>query len=298
MSGEDQERFEDYLELERYIEELQSGQVAHPPQDMTPAQAQLYQTAALFRSLPSEAAEPRLEFAEQLKAHLQALYEQPDEPAIFVAPLPVPLEEQHEQPTLPTAPTMSSEQSAQQPLPVPKRPLIRHVSRRAMLTGGAVAAASLVVGAGADHLLAQVNAAQHGQPAAARLSTPTPAYDNMDIMPGIATTWQFVATLEQVSTSAVRFVTDSVVGYVVQTVDHYNMPQIIALSAACTHKGCIVQWQSSDRLFHCPCHSGLFDEGGSFVNLPGHTRYLSPLPRLNVKIEQNKVYVELPQNKP
>src|SRR5438876_7756354 len=31
ISGEDQERFEDYLELEHYIEELQAGHTAHPP---------------------------------------------------------------------------------------------------------------------------------------------------------------------------------------------------------------------------------------------------------------------------
>src|SRR5438128_12012948 len=75
MIGDDQERFEDYLELERYIEELQAGHVAHPPKDLTPSQAKIYRMAALFRSVSPEAAEPRPEFVEQLKARLLALDE-------------------------------------------------------------------------------------------------------------------------------------------------------------------------------------------------------------------------------
>ena len=59
MSGEDQERFEDYLELEHHIEELQAGRVAHPPAELTPSQASIYRMAALFRSSLPEANEPR-----------------------------------------------------------------------------------------------------------------------------------------------------------------------------------------------------------------------------------------------
>ena len=60
---EDQERFEDYLELERYLEELQAGHVAHPPENLTPGQARIYRMAALFRSAGPEGTEPRPEFA-------------------------------------------------------------------------------------------------------------------------------------------------------------------------------------------------------------------------------------------
>ncbi len=295
MSGEDQERFEDYLELERYIEELQQGQAAHPPQEMTPAQARLYQMAALFRSLPPDAAEPRPAFAEQLKAHLIALQESSDTADVVAPVAALPAQEGQEEHE---APVPFSHTQTLPPSRSTKGPLIRRVSRRAMLTGGAVAAASLAIGAGAEHLLEKVNAPQSAQVSTGHTTSPTPpAYDTMDITVGIPTTWQLATTLEQLGAGAVRFATDSVVGYVIQTVDHYNRPQIVALSGACTHKGCLVQWQDSDRLFHCPCHSGLFDEGGSFVNLPGHTRYLSPLPRLNVKIEQGNIYVEVPQSK-
>src|SRR5205807_9063898 len=78
MSGEDQERFEDYLELEQYIEELQAGRVAHPPAELTPSQANIYRMAALFRSATPEAGEPRPEFAAELQALLeQELHETP-----------------------------------------------------------------------------------------------------------------------------------------------------------------------------------------------------------------------------
>src|SRR5258708_37358809 len=68
---EDQERFEDYLELERYLEELQAGHVAHPPESLTPGQARIYRMAALFRSAGPENAEPRPEFTAELQARLE-----------------------------------------------------------------------------------------------------------------------------------------------------------------------------------------------------------------------------------
>src|SRR5579863_1122623 len=71
MAGEDQERFEDYLELERYIEELQAGQVAHPPSGLTPSQARIYRMAALFRSAAPEGAEPHPEFVAALQERLE-----------------------------------------------------------------------------------------------------------------------------------------------------------------------------------------------------------------------------------
>src|SRR5260370_42234306 len=71
MPEEDQERFEDYLELEQYIEELQAGHVAHPPTELTPSQASIYRMAALFRSASPEGAEPHPEFAAELRARLE-----------------------------------------------------------------------------------------------------------------------------------------------------------------------------------------------------------------------------------
>src|SRR5712672_1698503 len=83
MAGEDQERFEDYLELEHFIEELQAGHVAHPPEKLTPDKANIYRMAALFRSAAPEEAEPRPEFVAELRDRLEQELQQPPKPQHF-----------------------------------------------------------------------------------------------------------------------------------------------------------------------------------------------------------------------
>src|SRR5260221_5599364 len=77
MSGEDQERVEDYLELEHFIEELQAGRPAHPPDGLTPTRARIYRMAALFRSASPDEVTPRPEFAAELQARLVQELERP-----------------------------------------------------------------------------------------------------------------------------------------------------------------------------------------------------------------------------
>ena len=61
----------------------------------------------------------------------------------------------------------------------------------------------------------------------------------------------------------------------------------VAMSAWCTHKGCVIKWDGPGRLFRCPCHEGAFDERGNVVaGLP-----LRPLTRFQVGIVQGDVYV-------
>jgi Rieske Fe-S protein len=114
----------------------------------------------------------------------------------------------------------------------------------------------------------------------------------------IATTWHFVTTLDNLGTQAVRFTTDTLVGYIIRNDgdddnDVGKENNIIALSASCTHMGCIVQWQDSDRRYHCPCHGGLFSEYGQ-VDATSPVRYVTPLPRLETKVENGNVYVKVP----
>lgn len=40
-----------------------------------------------------------------------------------------------------------------------------------------------------------------------------------------------------------------------------------ALSAVCTHLGCLVKWVPTEDIFFCPCHAGRFDANG--VNIGG-----------------------------
>src|ERR1700737_3503676 len=127
MAGEDQERFEDYLELERFIEDLQAGRVSHAPEGLTPDQARIYRMATLFHAASTEETAPRPEFVAELQVKLERVQE---ESAKGVSP----------RKGLP----FFSKKPQTQP----------RVSRRALLTGGAaaaVAAASLSVGVGINH---------------------------------------------------------------------------------------------------------------------------------------------------
>jgi len=271
MSGDihqdkDQERFEDYLELEHFIEELQAGHTAHPPAELTPEKAEIYRMAALFRSASPDEVTPRPEFAAELKARLEQEIQSPPKTRAF--------------------PFISKKPQAKP-----------RVSRRALLAGGATAvAASLALGAGIDHMVEQAAPASSTKPISPTKSTST-YWQTPIVPPDIASTWLFVTTLAEMGDSAIRFVTDSIVGYIIRNDgdngESLKEGPVIAISASCTHMGCIVQWQNSDRKFHCPCHGGLFTEYGK-PDKASPLLYSTALPRLDVKIEGDKVFVRVP----
>ena len=60
-----------------------------------------------------------------------------------------------------------------------------------------------------------------------------------------------------------------------------------ALSARCTHKGCLVAWATADKQFHCPCHGGRFDADGRNIGGPPPT----PLPSLPTRVVKGVVLV-------
>ena len=43
---------------------------------------------------------------------------------------------------------------------------------------------------------------------------------------------------------------------------------LVALSAVCTHLGCIVQWEKDKQGFLCPCHAGHYTSDGTVISGP------------------------------
>ena len=60
-----------------------------------------------------------------------------------------------------------------------------------------------------------------------------------------------------------------------------------AMSAICTHLGCLVKWESAKKEFFCPCHAAVFDQNGAVVSGPAP----GPLPAYKVKDVGGKVFV-------
>lgn len=60
-----------------------------------------------------------------------------------------------------------------------------------------------------------------------------------------------------------------------------------ALSAVCTHLGCIVKWLEDKNEFQCPCHAGRFDAAGKVISGPPP----NPLPQIAVAESGAKIVI-------
>lgn len=248
------ERVEDYLEFERHLERLQQEKRPRRPRRMTSGQAKAYQMAAFFRAASPGAAEPTPEFAARLSAQLEREL-------------------------------TGRRRWLRAWLPSSKG---RSVSRRALLTSGLSAAAGLAAGAVLGGVVEQKIA-----------SAQTPATWQETPLVGLGKDWLAVGKVAEIAPGQMlQFRTETVVGYVFHN-DEINdrddgepEPEWIAMSAACTHMGCIVAWNSTDRKLHCPCHEGAFTRYGKVADQS--KKYIRALPRMQVQVQGGQVWVQVP----
>jgi Rieske Fe-S protein len=144
------------------------------------------------------------------------------------------------------------------------------LSRRGIIGGGLGAAAAMVAGAVIGSQISR-----EMLPSAAPTSIVTDGQGQ----------WIAVADVAAIPIGAVKwFATTTIVGFVRNVGGEFH-----ALSGVCTHMGCLLQWNGTDRTFDCPCHGGRFSEDGH--SAPASPVSYSPLPTLETKVEQNKVWV-------
>jgi Rieske Fe-S protein len=101
--------------------------------------------------------------------------------------------------------------------------------------------------------------------------------------------WVRIAGAGEVGGRTVRFTTGSLAGFVS---DHDG--DLVAVSGACTHQGCLLRLNDDAGRLDCPCHRTAFDPDGRvlFHQLAAAPR---PLPRLQVRRNGNDVEVLLPR---
>jgi cytochrome b6-f complex iron-sulfur subunit len=63
--------------------------------------------------------------------------------------------------------------------------------------------------------------------------------------------------------------------------------EFVALSAVCTHLGCVVQWQENEEQFLCPCHAGRFNGAGAVISGPPP----KPLESFPVALEGDQIVI-------
>jgi nitrite reductase/ring-hydroxylating ferredoxin subunit len=146
-------------------------------------------------------------------------------------------------------------------------PRARLSRRRLLATGGAAAAAAatgIVVG---DRL------------------RPSTTFDRNLVADGAS--WVDVAAVADIPVGTVRrFSTVAFEGFVVNR----DGITIEALSASCTHLGCILRFNPDTASLDCPCHRATFAlDGSPLVHMP--YQQLPPLPRLQTRVRGGRIEV-------
>lgn len=142
------------------------------------------------------------------------------------------------------------------------------VSRRALFRTAGFAAAAGIAGVALDRALVGLPSSEQGT------MTPTNG------------TWRPVAAVQEVpSGQALRFSSGPVEGFVVN-----DGGTIKAVSAVCTHQGCLLRLDAAAHRLRCPCHASVFSTTGVLIS---HQLSKPPanLPNLQARVRDGQIEV-------
>jgi cytochrome b6-f complex iron-sulfur subunit len=150
------------------------------------------------------------------------------------------------------------------------------LTRRRLLGAASVATAAAVVGGVVIDRLAPAIAGPDGTTGA------LPGQQSLYFKQG---QWvPVIATSAVGAGQAVRFSAGAVEGFIVNHGGRFD-----ALSAVCTHMGCIVKFNQAAGRFDCPCHGASFDLEGSPLN----REYLQSLTALVARVRNGMIEVQV-----
>lgn len=154
------------------------------------------------------------------------------------------------------------------------------VSRRSLLASGAAVAAGAVAAAAGGVVIDRIAL----EPAIGRGSQTAAELDPNDGQ------WMAVATeAELTGGTARRFATPGIIGFVSGT-----ETGVVAVSAACTHLGCILQQNAQSGRLDCPCHRTAFGYDGKVLFSQLETPPVS-LTRIQARQRDGSVEVFVPK---
>jgi cytochrome b6-f complex iron-sulfur subunit len=150
----------------------------------------------------------------------------------------------------------------------------RRLSRRGLFRAGGLAAAAAAAGVVVDRLAVDHGPGSSGGP------------EELAVDGG---QWHPVVALDALPAGgATRFSTGRVEGVVVNR----GGGDLLALSAVCTHLGCILQLDQAARRLDCPCHRAAFGLGGE-VLFHEQPQPLRPLPRIPLRVHDGQLEVHV-----
>lgn len=147
-----------------------------------------------------------------------------------------------------------------------RSPFDWRISRRGLTRGVAGAAAALAVCLFGEQALSRVARGQ-----------------------AVPAGWVPVAHAAELTPGTVkRFIAGDVEGHVMNIGG-----KIWALSAICTHKACVLNWQGQAQEFVCPCHGAIFNTSGQHLQPDEYKQTLPPLAKIPVQQLNGQIYVVL-----